>query len=711
MKVKKALILSMVLVMACPAVVFSTSSRSLGGTVFKPMVYRDLPDRVVSEGEIFTVKLTLEAWHPPTWQGVAGQVKEVKVYELLPPGIELIEAPSGAEVRRVKLSEALTSVLPSEARTEVEGFVNDVRGGVLVAPRYPHLPIYMPPGNEEVILLVLTIDDTAEYKVKVVNVTKPVKIFMGSVVFEAEYRLGPVQLEVKRYGGPVVGDFVLHVNAPVDVEVPSPTKIECRVNVSMALRKRLGQIVAPAMLSYVPEVKEVAVVLREHLPERIPIVFNLTEALERGRLLKELRLTVVNRTERGEFKLCLELPQGLSLTVSRLEVRVVEEPPPVEPHIRLVLQVLDLGPQLSFDKPVTLNFTYTDELVLSLGVDEHKLCVVFYDEDAGCWRPLKSYVNVESNYVCANVTHFTQFTVAEYTKETTSLSLSVSPAKVQRGSAITISGSITPAMSTDIKLIFTKPDGSTMTVKVVSGGDGSFTYSFKPDVEGSWRVKAVFEGDLEHEASSSEVATFTVETAAPPSKPRCVIATAAFGSELEGPVCFLRSFRDYKVMSTKGGSAFMEVFNAWYYAWSPYVAEAEYNNEILRVAVRYALYPLIGSLVVSQQVYDALSWCNAELAIVAAGIVASMLISLIYITPPAIILRRTSRTRGLKAKTLMKAATLWLIASLSLHSLGLLLGLDPILKLSSTCIVLASMILPPSILALGSVGMKLRDRT
>ena len=689
------ILLLMFSITACSAVT-PLASKSVGGTVFKPMVHRDLPDYVISEGEVFDVKLTLEVWQPPTWHGVVGHVKEVKVYELLPPGVELVEAPSGAEVWRVKLSDALASMLPSEAKVEVEDFINNVKGGMVEVPRYPHLPIYVASSDEEVVLLVLTINDTVEYKAKVVDAAQPVKIFMGSVVLETEYEMGPVQMEVKRYGGPVTGDFVLHVNAPVDIEVPEPTRIECWVNVSMVLNKGLEQVVAPAMLSYVPDVREVAVVLRERLPERIPIIFDLSEGLENGRLSKQLRLTVVNQTvPEEEFKLCLELPQGLSLTVSQLVVKVVEEPPPTEPQVKIFLQVFDLGPELSFDKPVTLNFTYTDELVFKLGIDENKLCVVFYDEDAGRWRPLESYVDVDVNCVCANVTHFTQFTVAEYLKKATALSLTTSLVKVQRGSTITVSGSISPAMSVNIKLIFTKPDGSTMIVEVVSDENGFFTYSFKPEVEGSWSVKAVFEGDLEHEASTSEAAIFTVEAPTPSPKPRCLIATAAFDSELEGPVRFLRCFRDYKVMNTRGGSAFMEVFNAWYYSWSPYVASVEYSNDGFRTAVRYALYPLIGSLMISQQVYDALSWYNAELAIVAAGVVASMMISLIYITPFTFLLKRALRMNTPWARTLAKVAALWLVSSLAIHSLGLLLGADFALKLSSTCIVLASMTLPP----------------
>ena len=695
------LLLLILMTVASSAIAAPTSSGSMGGTVFKPAVYRELPDHAVEEGEVFTVKLTLEAWQPPMWQGVSGDIKQVVVYELLPPGVELVEAPDGAEVVKAKLSEALSTLLPSDLRVEVEGFISNATMGLVEVPHYPHLPIYMPLSNEEVTVIVVSVDDFVEYRAKVVNADKPVKVFMGSVLTEAEYRLGVVQAEVKRYCGPITGDFVLHVNAPIDLEVPEPTRVECRVNVSSSLRMGLTSITAPTLLSFVPDLEEVAVMVSERLPESLPIVFDLSEAVEGGRLSRSIKLTVVNQTAMGDLKLCLGLPQGLSLGEEQLVVKVVETPSPPDLHIKFFLQVFDLGPEASFDNPVTLNFTYTDELVFELGVDEAKLCIVYYNEEMEKWCPVESYVNLDANYVYASVSHFTQFTVAEFTKEATSLTLSVSSGEVELGSAITVYGSIAPAMNACLELVFTRPDGSTTTVEVVSDDDGSFTYSFNPEIEGSWSVKAVFGGDLEHEASVSEVVSFTVETPTEPqpTTPGCLIATAAFGSELEGPVQFLRDFRDYKVTSTKGGAAFMVVFNSWYYSWSPYVAEAEYRYEYLRQVVRCSLYPLLSSLLVSERVFDVFARWNVEAAVVAAGITAGMLISLAYISPLAVLLRSVlgRRFKAIDAGKIARVAFAWLVSSLLLHLLGLLLDVVIILELSSVCIVLASMTLTPSL--------------
>ena len=46
----------------------------------------------------------------------------------------------------------------------------------------------------------------------------------------------------------------------------------------------------------------------------------------------------------------------------------------------------------------------------------------------------------------------------------------------------------------------------------------------------------------------------------------CLIATAAFGSEMAPQVQFLREIRDGKVMTTEAGTAFMTGFNQFYYS-------------------------------------------------------------------------------------------------------------------------------------------------
>ena len=76
----------------------------------------------------------------------------------------------------------------------------------------------------------------------------------------------------------------------------------------------------------------------------------------------------------------------------------------------------------------------------------------------------------------------------------------------------------------------------------------------------------------------------------------CLIATAAFGSEMAPQVQFLREIRDNTVMNTQSGTAFMTGFNQFYYSFSPYVADYERENPVFKEAVKLTLTPLLTSL-------------------------------------------------------------------------------------------------------------------
>ena len=63
------------------------------------------------------------------------------------------------------------------------------------------------------------------------------------------------------------------------------------------------------------------------------------------------------------------------------------------------------------------------------------------------------------------------------------------------------------------------------------------------------------------------------EDAVEPNGGGCLIATAAFGSEIAPQIQLLRELRDNTILHTKSGSAFMAGFNQFYYSFSPVVAD------------------------------------------------------------------------------------------------------------------------------------------
>ena len=82
----------------------------------------------------------------------------------------------------------------------------------------------------------------------------------------------------------------------------------------------------------------------------------------------------------------------------------------------------------------------------------------------------------------------------------------------------------------------------------------------------------------------------------------CLIATAAFDSEMAPQIQSLREIRDNTVLQTESGAAFMTNFNQFYYSFSPTIADYERENSVFKEAVKVTLTPLLTSLTLLQYV-------------------------------------------------------------------------------------------------------------
>jgi peptide/nickel transport system substrate-binding protein len=162
----------------------------------------------------------------------------------------------------------------------------------------------------------------------------------------------------------------------------------------------------------------------------------------------------------------------------------------------------------------------------------------------------------------------------------------------------------------------------------------------------------------------------------------CLIATAAFGSELTPQVQFLRGFRDNHILSTTAGSSFMNVFNSWYYSFSPSVADYERANPWAQATIKTAIYPLLGILQVAEKGYG---MSTGEGGAVVAGFAASTLIGAVYLSPAAVALR--NRAPG---KKLLVALGISVIASLAIIAAGIATGNAIVLMVSTAFFVLSS---------------------
>ena len=112
----------------------------------------------------------------------------------------------------------------------------------------------------------------------------------------------------------------------------------------------------------------------------------------------------------------------------------------------------------------------------------------------------------------------------------------------------------------------------------------------------------------------------------------CLIATAAYGTELAPQVQLLREVRDNTVMSTSSGIAFMTGFNQLYYSFSPTIADWQRENPMFQEAVRAFITPMVSTLSIMTLVDS-----GSEIEILGLGISVIALNLGMYIAAPALV--------------------------------------------------------------------------
>ena len=154
----------------------------------------------------------------------------------------------------------------------------------------------------------------------------------------------------------------------------------------------------------------------------------------------------------------------------------------------------------------------------------------------------------------------------------------------------------------------------------------------------------------------------------------------------------------------------MQVFNVFYYSFSPRVASYINSHGNLRPVMKIVLYPLIGILYASSQIFNAVPF-NGELAITVAGTLASFAIGAIYLAPLLTILTRLRRSRSTYARQLRAVQVSIIAAFASLAGLLLAEIIQDTLLLEVTtsstvlsCITLGGVVVSWSITRMWSRG-------
>ena len=262
------------------------------------------------------------------------------------------------------------------------------------------------------------------------------------------------------------------------------------------------------------------------------------------------------------------------------------------------------------------------------------------------------------------------------------------------GGTIIISGFVKnfdasdPQKRMDVTIVITAPNGNLVTVLQISpSSDGNYSDSFTAggmiSAEGDYTVKAKWgaqsnqttfkyggssgapvveeevpeptqtevvdeepEVDEEPVMESSQpvcgpgtVLKNNVCVAEQQSGGGCLIATAAFGSEMAPQVQFLREIRDGTVLQTQSGSTFMTGFNQFYYSFSPTIADYERENPAFKETVKIAITPMLTSLAILNYVD-----IDSEEEMLGYGIGIILLnIGMYFIAPAAIIFKIRKR--------------------------------------------------------------------
>jgi len=143
------------------------------------------------------------------------------------------------------------------------------------------------------------------------------------------------------------------------------------------------------------------------------------------------------------------------------------------------------------------------------------------------------------------------------------------------------------------------------------------------------------------ETTTSQLEITTMQTIEPRSPPSCVIATAAYGSEMAPEVVYMRYVRDKLIGSTTTGKILRDGFNNFYYSWSPALAGAITGSEALRVLFRILMLPLVGIVDLAAISFESLG--GSDLASVIAFVIAALLAISVYVVLPLLLLTLAAR--------------------------------------------------------------------
>ena len=156
--------------------------------------------------------------------------------------------------------------------------------------------------------------------------------------------------------------------------------------------------------------------------------------------------------------------------------------------------------------------------------------------------------------------------------------------------------------------------------------------------DNTFYIGMTIEGKGEHVIEIIDAKNIDTESPEAPNGGGCLIATAAFGSEMAPQVQLLREIRDNTVLQTESGALFMTSFNQFYYSFSPVIADYERENYTFKEAVKLALTPILTSLTLLQY-----ADIDSEAEMLGYGIGIIILNIGLYIVAPVVLIMKITK--------------------------------------------------------------------
>ena len=142
-----------------------------------------------------------------------------------------------------------------------------------------------------------------------------------------------------------------------------------------------------------------------------------------------------------------------------------------------------------------------------------------------------------------------------------------------------------------------------------------------------------------------------IEAEEPAPEGGCLVATAAYGTELAPQVQMLRELRDGTLLRTPSGSSFMAAFNQVYYSFSPAVADLQRENPAFRELTKAAIAPAV-------HILGVMSHADSEESVILLGIVSLGAMAGVYVAGPSLAayaVYRRSRGAALRERPARRA--------------------------------------------------------